>query len=281
MLNKQLVFVLVIGDLLLAEKSGRVTHEDLSLSLSVWEVYSDTVILDWYITLQQKFRMNTCQISYGPTDENNDEEKEIIAIKRTFIPDHRSFQVNSLQRNTSYWLFMTCTDIYGDVYNSSILNFTTEDVDVIQPKYSHIIQDDFQHPRLGIEKVNPRNARPGVVRRRETTLSPHALLGLGCGILLFIICVGTILMVFINYLKYNSQVKTAEASSEPGPPDSPAYGEIKGACSEQMLTISWHCSKQEGDLQQTQQHCSNISLEMGDLVKEQDCNKSNDKLIDI
>ena len=70
-------------------------------------------------------RMNTCQISYGPTDENNDEEKEIIAIKRTFIPDHRSFQVNSLQRNTSYWLFMTCTDIYGDVYNSSILNFTT------------------------------------------------------------------------------------------------------------------------------------------------------------
>ena len=41
-------------------------------------------------------------------------------------------------------------------------------------------------------------------------------LGLGCGILLFIICVGTILMVFINYLKYNSQVKTAEASSEPG-----------------------------------------------------------------
>ena len=27
-----------------------------SLSLSVWEVYSDAVILDWYITLTQKFR---------------------------------------------------------------------------------------------------------------------------------------------------------------------------------------------------------------------------------
>ena len=70
-------------------------------------------------------RMNTCQISYGPTEEYNEEEKEIIPMKRTVIPDHRSFQVNSLHRNTSYWLFMTCTDIYGDVYNSSILNFTT------------------------------------------------------------------------------------------------------------------------------------------------------------
>ena len=27
-----------------------------SLSLSVWEVYSDAVILDWYITLSMKFR---------------------------------------------------------------------------------------------------------------------------------------------------------------------------------------------------------------------------------
>lgn len=27
-----------------------------SLSLSVWEVYSDSVVLDWYITLQQKYR---------------------------------------------------------------------------------------------------------------------------------------------------------------------------------------------------------------------------------
>ena len=85
-----------------------------------------------------------------------------------------------------------------------------------------------------------------------------------------------------NTTRVKVQKKTAGALILiPRPPDSPAYGEIKGACSEQMLTISWHCSKQEGDLQQTQQHCSNISLEMGDLVKEPECNKSNDKLIDI
>ena len=28
-----------------------------ALAVSVWEVYSDLVILDWYITLQQKFRL--------------------------------------------------------------------------------------------------------------------------------------------------------------------------------------------------------------------------------
>ena len=27
-----------------------------ALAVSVWEVYSDTAVLDWYITLQHKFR---------------------------------------------------------------------------------------------------------------------------------------------------------------------------------------------------------------------------------
>ena len=32
------------------------TGDTGDLTLTVWEVYSDTVVLDWYITLQDKFR---------------------------------------------------------------------------------------------------------------------------------------------------------------------------------------------------------------------------------
>ena len=65
--------------------------------------------------------MNNCQIVYGPT-EDDDEHEDIV---KNFIPDHRSFQIKNLQCNTSYWLVMTCTDIYGSIHNSSVLNFTT------------------------------------------------------------------------------------------------------------------------------------------------------------
>jgi len=282
MLNKHLVFILVLGDLLVAESnepggittvprlspdvtSGTDESNESLLSVSVWEVYSDTVVLDWYITLQDKFRMNNCQIVYGPT-EDDDEDEDIV---KNFIPDHRSFQIKNLQCNTSYWLVMTCTDIYGSIHNSSVLNFTTDNVDVRLPKYSHIIQDQFQQfhgdRQIGLEA---RNARPGTVKRREMTLSPHALLGLGCGILLFVICLGTVLVIIVNYIHYSKQSKDIE-TTQPSVPVSPAYGEVERDCSEQMLTISWHCSMQES--------CSNINMELSDVKQE----KEENRLIDI
>ena len=56
--HKATHFNLTSGDCLLAaDRRDTDEHEDDgALSLSVWEVYSDAVVLDWYITLQQKYR---------------------------------------------------------------------------------------------------------------------------------------------------------------------------------------------------------------------------------
>ena len=63
-------------------------------------------------------------------------------------------------------------------------------------------------------------------------------------------------------------------------PASPAYGDIdrvdcSTAAADQMLTISWHCSNQETELQN-----SNIHMEMDDIELPMQ-NKAELKLIDI
>lgn len=63
-------------------------------------------------------------------------------------------------------------------------------------------------------------------------------------------------------------------------PESPAYGDIERVdCStaEQMLTISWHCSNQETELQNSS---NNIHMEMNDIELPMQ-NKAELKLIDI
>ena len=67
--------------------------------------------------------------------------------------------------------------------------------------------------------------------------------------------------------------------------ESPAYGDIDrvDGCStagtaDQMLTISWHCSNQETELQQN--ISNNIHMEMNDIELPMQ-NKAELKLIDI
>ena len=40
-------------------------------------------------------------------------------------PGVRTFQVRSLERNSSYYLVFTCTDIYGEQWASDWIYFTT------------------------------------------------------------------------------------------------------------------------------------------------------------
>lgn len=258
-LDKHGLFILIIGSSLLVSgvAPDQAGAED-SLSLSVWEVYSDAVILDWYITLSMKFRMSSCQISFGRDEDGDTEAEETV---RNWVPDHRSFQVGGLSRNTSYWLVMSCTDTAGTILNSSLLRFTTEEADEQQPKYSHIIQDDFQQSRAQGKGLEFRNPRPATVKRREMSLSPHALLGLGCGLLLFVITVATVGLVCANYVKYNNQTKQpADYGAAPG---SPAYGDVpcREGEGDQVVSISW-------------------DLEMADMCQQNKEDKE-DKLIDI
>ena len=59
-----------------------------SLSLSVWEVYSDAVILDWYITLTQKFR----SVNYIINTKSWSKDENCLYQVYTFVVPRRILQ---------------------------------------------------------------------------------------------------------------------------------------------------------------------------------------------
>ena len=69
--------------------------------------------------------MNSCLTRYGPVqDDLEDHHQDDIRVLDE-VPEHRSIKIRGLVTNTSYRLIMSCTDIYGSLHNSSVLNFTT------------------------------------------------------------------------------------------------------------------------------------------------------------
>ena len=65
--------------------------------------------------------MDNCQVCYGARDCDGARE----TILPDFLPEQRTFQLRSLERNTSYYMMMTCTDIYGEPWASDWIYFTT------------------------------------------------------------------------------------------------------------------------------------------------------------
>lgn len=231
MLRKLCLFVLVIGDLLCQEEAGR-------LSLSVWEVYSDTVILDWLISLESKFRMNSCLTRYGPVQEDTEDHRGDQVLEA--VPEHRSVKIPGLVSNTSYWLMMSCSDIYGNLHNSSLLNFTTEAVDTRLPVTGLV------RVASGPDREKSKYARSKLSKGPE--ISPHALLGLGCGSLILIITIGTVAVVILNYIRQENKANSADLAYRS--PGSPAYGDRSAVC-EEVLTVSLSCSRSELDMART------------------------------
>ena len=68
-------------------------------------------------------RMNSCLTRYGPVQEDLEDHSGDQLLDA--VPEHRSVKIPGLVSNTSYWLMMSCSDIYGNLHNSSLLNFTT------------------------------------------------------------------------------------------------------------------------------------------------------------
>ena len=65
--------------------------------------------------------MDNCQLCYGSRGADSAGE----SILPDFLPLHRTFQLRALERNTSYYLVFTCTDIYGEGWASDWIYFTT------------------------------------------------------------------------------------------------------------------------------------------------------------
>ena len=105
-----------------------------STPLQVYKTLSDSVILDWYISLYDKDRMSSCTVTYSPaaaaaglnaTSEALEEGGGGDSVVLDFLPRRRTFLLQSLSPNTTYQFVMECADFAGRNYATKSITFQT------------------------------------------------------------------------------------------------------------------------------------------------------------
>ncbi|XP_040566903.1 uncharacterized protein [Lepeophtheirus salmonis] len=224
--------------------SVRISHSEpkRSLSIKVYKVLSDAVILDWYIALSDKDQMSSCDVSYTRLD--NDTESVLLS---PFLPATRTFLLRPLESNKSYVFHMMCSDHDGHSYVSNPLRFIT-DVEgsttgldfrrdlpgSLAPSYNlgaYVHQLPVSSSSSGISSegnARKRSHFPFSIDRTSSSslnkISPHLVLGASCGVVGFIIMTITLALAGRRYSQYRSSqtrlwelqtVRDLEAASYP------------------------------------------------------------------
>jgi len=169
------------------------SENNRALSVSLWRVFPDTAVFDWYITLAEKYKMVTCNLTYGPRGDAN-------GTKRVtqFMPKHRSFSLLNLEQNTSYSFLMSCSDREDNLWSSEKIKFDTGVViSSVDPKLGAI----FSPRRQEIESAN-RDIRSKYIMgqyKARDPVSPHTLMAVSCTIVGLIITGTTLGIVARRY----------------------------------------------------------------------------------
>jgi len=187
------------------------------LSVSLWRVFPDTAVFDWYITLAEKYKMVTCNLTYGPRGDAN-------GTKRVtqFLPKHRSFSLLNLEQNTSYSFLMSCSDRQDNLWTSEKIKFDTGVViSSVDPKLGAI----FSPRRQEIESAN-RDIRSKYIMGRyksRSPVSPHTLMGASSAVIGLIITATTLGLVARRYVRAEPiKMPKEEEVLETLPPSNPA-----------------------------------------------------------
>jgi len=187
--------LLTIITLSLQGRLSLTSENSRALSVSLWRVFPDTAVFDWYITLAEKYKMVTCNLTYGPRGDDN-------GTKRVtqFLPKHRSFSLLNLEQNTSYSFLMTCSDREDNLWSSEKINFDTGVViSSVDPKLGAI----FSPRRQEIESAN-RDIRSKYIMGRyksRSPVSPHTLMGASSAVIGLIITATTLGLVARRYVR--------------------------------------------------------------------------------
>jgi len=165
-----------------------------ALSVSLWRVFPDTAVFDWYITLAEKYKMVTCNLTYGPRAADANGTKRVTQ----FLPKHRSFSLLNLEQNTSYSFLMSCSDRQDNLWTSEKIKFDTGVViSSVDPKLGAI----FSPRRQEIESAN-RDIRSKYIMgqyKARDPVSPHTLMAVSCTIVGLIITGTTLGIVARRY----------------------------------------------------------------------------------
>ena len=93
--------------------------------LQVYKTLSDSVILDWYISLYDKDRMSSCTVTYSPAAASVGGINATTNKVLDFLPRRRTFLLQSLAPNTTYQFVMECADSSGRSYATKSITFKT------------------------------------------------------------------------------------------------------------------------------------------------------------
>merc|ERR1711892_256153 len=161
------------------------------LHIYPWDIYPDTVILDWYIRLRDKDRMVGCDLSYGAEAGGNTTSVE------NFLPLYRTVKIQPLVKNTSYWVHMVCKDKDGGLHASDTVNFTTgiPAIPAIPAPLPAAVQLAVLDTVIQTDRLNR-----GMLSIRPTKgMSPHLLMGLSCTILSMVVLTISSVLVAKKY----------------------------------------------------------------------------------
>lgn len=92
--------------------------------MQVYRTLSDAVILDWYISLNDKDRMSTCDVIYAPDDGGNNATSDSLLLS-PFLPRQRTFVLRWLEPDRRYRFHMECVDVDGKEYLTKDIRFKT------------------------------------------------------------------------------------------------------------------------------------------------------------
>merc|ERR1719239_766113 len=180
------------------------------LAVTLWRAYPDTAVFDWLITLQEKQAMVGCTLTYGLLYMTNQ-----TWLVENFLPQHRSFNIHPLVQNSTYWFTMLCTDTKGCVHTSRTIHFTTGLSNVSLPRVG---------ARYSQRRIESRAQEAGVTDlrwkflltgREKSKISPHALLGVGCGLVGLLLTMVTTALVLRKYHKYKTEMAGISLQIDP------------------------------------------------------------------
>jgi len=183
-----LIQLLTILSISLQGRFSLPTDKSRDLSVTLWRVFPDTAVFDWYITLAEKYK---------------------------------SFSLLNLEQNTSYSFLMTCSDRQDNFWSSEKIDFNTGVViSSVDPKLGAI----FSPRRQEVESAN-RDIRSKFIMGRykpRSPVSPHTLMGASSAIIGLVIIATTLGLVARRYVRAEPiKMPKEEEVLETLPPSNP------------------------------------------------------------
>ncbi len=96
----------------------------------MYRTLSDAVVLDWYISLNDKDRMSTCDVIYSSEENGGNGTSSSTFLLSPFLPRQRTFVLRWLEPDRRHSFRMSCVDVENRIYATNGIQFKTGEEEV-------------------------------------------------------------------------------------------------------------------------------------------------------